>query len=780
MNKEVCFNSSKNQNIFGNLSVVCDKNTFEVTNLQKILNDIKGDSTVKEGNLARRFQQLEERCRNIEDRQTTQLSSLISTKDDTSKVSHHQIILLEQTIQSANDKIRSLTDQLTNIQNEVHAKQNSSSISVYELANKIEQLENFNGDFDRKIDNLKGKIEANVNRQSINQAEYDKNADSSFKNYEYALSNAINILQDRMTQAEQLSRQEMMSRVLSIEQGIINRIEAFTTAAQKIKIDITQQFSKLQGKLEDKVSKLENSFSKEKLAIATALQQNECVSKEMEKVLRLSNKEIENIIFKEISKRERNSKMIYELEKSVQDICHELDTKMTVFESKCNEMVKRAKSELSDNLMKEHKIVISQLTSHDNDIASLGSLLDSKCEKLSDYCNSTCHQFEQLMSTFTSDLEQNLKDKIKSLESNQNKLNSDQNKLQQGMASNQEKIEKFQINMPQNIEKLTLDINRLKNMNRDNLNNYSTLGGRVKKFETSIKLANAKNSKDVNSKTFKLQDRLRSIEQKVGQIENVMQIDGKRIKSIWTAVVAESSGKSGNDTQTGIDTNDEEQFVQNFTEIAKRINLSERIKQLNDSSNFNYEEPKDRRLNFMDETGYSLDRTLSGEAMDSSRFTQDDVKSECSNEKINFRDQVNSYTVDSAAKLDNIHFNNQSNIEPSQTDQTMDLSLIPIETDYSNLKISLDKHSTMASIKSTSYLINSNFDSYLTKFSIYNVWFWIKLKNRWKNYKTSKINSKENLKTRVVATKIDTEKKTKLEKRKRTRTMSSSRKNVKS
>merc|ERR1711881_653225 len=108
-----------------------------------------------------------------------------------------------------------------------------------------------------------------------------------------------------------------------------HRIDDFSSTAGHIRNDLAAKFDMVQARVEDKISGLQTTITQEKQKIAGVLQQSELTTREMERFMKVSNKDFETLLLAEITKREKNSRMVIELDKSVQDICTELDSRLT-------------------------------------------------------------------------------------------------------------------------------------------------------------------------------------------------------------------------------------------------------------------------------------------------------------------------------------------------------------------------------------------------------------------------------------------------------------------
>merc|ERR1712142_1326283 len=120
----------------------------------------------------------------------------------------------------------------------------------------------------------------------------------------------------------------------------------------------------------------------EKQKIAGVLQQSEMTAREMERFMKVSNKDFESLLLAEITKREKNTRMVHELEKSIRDICDELDSKLEHYGKKQNSIIAKMKTDIKSALIAEHKSITNQIVAHDGELVSLNKLLTKNYDDL--------------------------------------------------------------------------------------------------------------------------------------------------------------------------------------------------------------------------------------------------------------------------------------------------------------------------------------------------------------------------------------------------------------
>ena len=496
---------------------------------------------------------LNDRLRNVEDKQTYSQVSNNATLQDSQKPRRHEIMLLENNLKTTNEKLLSLQDQLSAVQEQMN-KNLSSNSTINDHANKFLNFERQMVKVERTLDETRQHLSEISSKNRLEKLEREQENSQILKSFENSLATTVNSIQDQIHNNENNIKAQLTSRILQIEENTIDRLEGFSTAAGKIRNDIKSQFSELLSKFEERIYKLQSTVNNEKTKMGRILSQQELASKEIERIVKIGQKEFETLLFAEITKREKNTKMVHELDKSVQEICLELDTKMVHYEKRAHTTLSKMSQELKSNLALEHKTVMKQLVNHDKELTNLNDLISEKYEKLTDFCNNTYTEFDTMINNFETEMDKKFSEKSKILENLTSQVNEQHKETDVRVHSTEDKISKLEEDiLPSNIERLLSDINRLKSTSRHHKSDFNELLSKVKTIENVSKLSSekiAKKANIANDKNEVLLQKMANLEGKVSSIENLIKIDGKRVKSVWTAVVAESDTTCTNETVT--------------------------------------------------------------------------------------------------------------------------------------------------------------------------------------------------------------------------------------
>merc|ERR1719230_975133 len=121
----------------------------------------------------------------------------------------------------------------------------------------------------------------------------------------------------------------------------------------------------------------------------------------MESFIRQSQKATDKIIFAEITKREKNSKMIQQLDKGIKEICVELDTRLKHFEDTTEKSLKKLHADVKKEMSQTFENLSSKILAHDTEFETINSVIGTKLEEVTEICNKN-------ISVFSSQLQEQL------------------------------------------------------------------------------------------------------------------------------------------------------------------------------------------------------------------------------------------------------------------------------------------------------------------------------------------------------------------------------------
>jgi len=301
-------------------------------------------------------------------------------------------------------------------------------------------------------------------------------------------------------------------------------------------------------------------------------------NREMERLLKINHKDFETLLLAEITKREKNSRMVLELDRSVQDICREIDSRFDHQDKKQLSIISKIKNEIKTALIQEHKAIASQIDSHDNELTSLNSMLTEKYEELTKKYNENYRKNHEIFGK----LDKEMSEKFKIF----NKFESNLKEASTGINNIDEKITEIDGQIIELKELETNDFSKLqtelgnirvstrtaeqqlKSVNQE----IFEINGMMKTFEEEREaLENGVQAEferidgekvvrvgfEEKNEYREMVFQIDSLKERVDNLHDVIRLDGRRVKEVITAVIAESQSDMTSADVTGFEQSEE-------------------------------------------------------------------------------------------------------------------------------------------------------------------------------------------------------------------------------
>lgn len=556
-----------------NLKNIVDNNSSEISLSLQQLQELKSTYDVSQLDNQRQFKILLDRCRNIEEH-----SSQTIAHNSVQPMTLGSSPFLEQSVRDLQTRTKTLGEQLNSLQSV------SSSVSpivkndIFQLNQRLDQLYKSTNQNQRELDNVKQSVNENSAKSKIEKMEIEQNSGMNLKQFEQQVMAVVNNIENQNQNHEQLLKRDVTHKILDMEQSLGMKIEEVSSGANQAKHEMINRLDLDRIKLEEKIGNLQNTITIEKHQISSVLQQNEVANREMERLLKINYKDFETLLLAEITKREKNSRMVLELDRSVQDICREIDSRFDHQDKKQLSIISKIKNEIKTALIQEHKAIASQIDSHDNELTSLNSMLTEKYEELTKKYNENYRKNHEIFGKFDKEMSEKFKIFHK-FESNLKEASTGINNIDEKITEIDGQIIELKELETNDFSKLQTELGnirvstrtaeqQLKSVNQE----IFEINGMMKNFEEEREaLENGVqaeferiDAEKVVSVGFEEKNEYKemvfqidSLKERVDNLHDVIRLDGRRVKEVITAVIAESQSDMTSADVTGLEQSEE-------------------------------------------------------------------------------------------------------------------------------------------------------------------------------------------------------------------------------
>ena len=345
--------------------------------------EFRSHQEVFANDLLNRIKLLTDKSHQLEQKQSVlaaQTSTNIAFRPDISS----REVLLEQTVKNLEHKVRSLNDQLINLQS-TNARYERPDFSSYDL--KMDTL-------GKNYQNLYSDL--NTAKHAYAQAkadtklallENDQATKNTLNSLEKSTQSIVNQVNDKIDHLDDELRSELRKSINRLSLELEAQLKDYASANNNLRHDLTMKIDSIHTYSVERYQALNSTISEEKRRITTLLAQNEAAIKEMESFIRQSQKATDKLIFAEITKREKNSKMIQQLDKGIKEICVELDTRLKHFEDTTENSLKKLHADVKKEMAQTFENLSLKILGHDKEFETINSLLGTKFTEVTEICN---------------------------------------------------------------------------------------------------------------------------------------------------------------------------------------------------------------------------------------------------------------------------------------------------------------------------------------------------------------------------------------------------------
>lgn len=506
----------------------------------KQITDFRSNQEVFAKDLTNRMKILTDKTQQLEQKQAIFSAQQMTT--DYRPATSQQDIIVEQTIRNFQHKLNSLSDQLTTFQSNQGHQQYGSDIS--NLSIKIDNVEKQHQQLYNELSNAKHASAQRNADTKLHLFESEKSQQTTLKSLEKSTQSIINQVNDKINNIDHAIKQDLHNSLNSITSDVDAELKGFSLAAQNLRHDLTMKIDSIHTYSVDRYQSLTSSIQEEKRRMTSLVSQSDTAIKELESFIRQSHKSTEKIIFAEITKREKNSKMINQLDKSIKEICVELDNRLKHYETTTKNNLQTLRKDLKAEIVENFEKLTGKLQNHSDELETLNSLVHNKFNDVTDLCNKNFSNFTDQLRNKLEILQQQL---------TETEINSakDHTKLQtciDNQAISQDQIvENF--NAQQETAKLVInkikaEINDLRSNLRESKSTFETFKKQLVTTEKSLSVKTDFLRQEHTHEIRSFESKIHQLEGRLNGLENIIKIDGKKVNSVWTAVLAEASASS--------------------------------------------------------------------------------------------------------------------------------------------------------------------------------------------------------------------------------------------